>query len=153
MCNCSICMSILKPKTHGCILFWCATDSLSIYSPWAACFSWKDVGEATGACVRLGLKILSELTPSQPLGLMFFFKRCRWTRGGSLLYWHCIDIEVFWDLNILKRCTCIKLNWNSQRGGVRSWKNPSHGGGMDVFWNIVKWANEIQHDAESNCQR
>jgi len=32
---------------------------------------------------------------------------------------------------------CMKLNWNFQRGGEVSEKNPLRGGGMDIFWNYT----------------
>ena len=32
---------------------------------------------------------------------------------------------------------CMKLNWNFQRGGGVSEKNPFRGGGMDIFWNYT----------------
>jgi len=31
----------------------------------------------------------------------------------------------------------MKLNWNFQRGGKLSEKNPFRGGGMDIFWNYT----------------
>lgn len=98
------CLVIIRCTAQG-PLKWILTErnggSLSISSAWALHFSSKKAGERKEAWVKLGFcywKIWCELKLLQSLGLMFFFKKGRWITGGggwgggSLLYWHCINI-------------------------------------------------------------
>jgi len=45
---------------------------------------------------------------------------------------------------ILKKC--MKLNWNSQRGGEVLGKIPSKGKEMDIFWNYTLYKSSLVTD-------